>query len=1332
MADTQNNQEADEFGALAHEGVSSLRSRFEQLSQSERPPAGASSATVGSRPSSSAGFPRPSGARSLSARPPPSQHAMTVSGGASADVAATPSSAGTSSLRQPPPQTSSSSRSVSPLPGSSASSASADANSRPAHTKKPSDQKAVKQAPTAFGAAPPSLIINKPATAGQHHPSGGRNAAAATAAATPPQPQQPASAPTTTTKASSSTTPSIKVPPPRPPKPAEKFKILDDADLEHLRSQARVASLASKFTHGAQEGADRFSMAMNQAFSSQHARQRSHPAETTLRAPSHKDAPPRPAIPPKPLKGDPSSDSLLAMPGTMAALAIDADGYSPEVDGTSSVLSSGPSGAPPPLPSRTPDKSAADSVRRRRFSLSASKSTGSLPLLRDPLDDDRTPPLPPLPARRGPGAAPEINAAPSPAVLPPPQRVQPTATAAAATSAPVSRSVSSAYSIPTTTTASGPDVPARSGTGYTIQPPPPPPGGARLLERSHTHSRFFSSTHSSTPARPPARDDGSDSSDEDEYGEMAAHLLPPSSLAGPLSAGRPAGALGMPSAAELPDTSRANRRAPKFSPDCTTAARAAFQCFAACGHTVVTGSGDKVKVYRVGELATGLGEKLCTVGEHGNSKELKLTALEFRPPNHGVPPVPAMGIRSHGETADEGRYLWCGTKDGHLWELDVAEARTVHSRVNVHSAPIQLLRRIGNKMISMDESGKISVWLPQANEDPSLQGLRLSNQPITQRIALEKGSFAVMLGQQLWVAGPVSPRSAKDYNGSKGPRIRIYNPFADDKPFNATSKAVMMPPEMANGVGSVTGGTIVPTKPDRACLAHDSGHVSIWSRQTFECISVHKLGPGITAVAGVVKYLWAANRSGNIAVYDIDATPWRALKIWPAHKEPVMSIRVDEHGIGKVGRLQVASAGLDATVHLWDGTLSFDWIQLEKSKREVEFCTYRNLKILQATFNVDAANPVDLETSAENMELFPNMLRNACAVGGDPKAGGVTPDRPPDIIVFGFQELIDLESKKLTAKSLLLGSGKKRANDFGDRVSRQYRAWHDKLTSLVRLAMPPTCGYLLVQSESLVGLFTCVFVKQAEFKHVKETAISTVKTGMGGRYGNKGAVIARMVIDHTSLCFANCHLAAGQKHIKQRNADVADILESPTVFDDHYADPAAYVGGGDGSMILDHELCFWGGDLNYRIDLKRDTVLSAVGSSRLGPLVEADQLRRELKNNPTFRLKSFSEAPLSFLPTYKYDRGTHEWDTSEKSRIPAWCDRILWRSHNPDRIRCLEYRRWEATISDHRPVTAIFEAKVKAIDPAKSKVVEDELKARWATLEHGILETAEKYYDDPV
>ena len=66
------------------------------------------------------------------------------------------------------------------------------------------------------------------------------------------------------------------------------------------------------------------------------------------------------------------------------------------------------------------------------------------------------------------------------------------------------------------------------------------------------------------------------------------------------------------------------------------------------------------------------------------------------------------------------------------------------------------------------------------------------------------------------------------------------------------------------------------------------------------------------------------------------------------------------------------------------------------------------------------------------------------------------------------------------------------------------------------------------------------------------------------------------MIDDSSICFINCHLAAGQSHVRQRNADVAAILEDKELFpeSDALKEPLAYVNGGDGSMVLDHEIVF--------------------------------------------------------------------------------------------------------------------------------------------------------------
>jgi len=150
-------------------------------------------------------------------------------------------------------------------------------------------------------------------------------------------------------------------------------------------------------------------------------------------------------------------------------------------------------------------------------------------------------------------------------------------------------------------------------------------------------------------------------------------------------------------------------------------------------------------------------------------------------------------------------------------------------------------------------------------------------------------------------------------------------------------------------------------------------------------------------------------------------------------------------------------------------------------------------------------------------------------------------------------------------------------------------------------------------------------------------------------------------------------------------------------------------------MILDHEICILNGDLNYRIDtMGRDTVVSAVKNNNLAKLLERDQLLASKRKNPWFRLRTFSEMPITFAPTYKYDVGTDNYDTSEKKRAPAWCDRLLYRGRG--RIHQLDYRRHEVRVSDHRPVTGLFEIVIKTIEPKLREQKWDECQQKFLAL----------------
>ena len=58
---------------------------------------------------------------------------------------------------------------------------------------------------------------------------------------------------------------------------------------------------------------------------------------------------------------------------------------------------------------------------------------------------------------------------------------------------------------------------------------------------------------------------------------------------------------------------------------------------------------------------------------------------------------------------------------------------------------------------------------------------------------------------------------------------------------------------------------------------------------------------------------------------------------------------------------------------------------------------------------------------------------------------------------------------------------------------------------------------------------------------LRDVAVSTVKTGMSGKAGNKGAVAVHCLFHASSLCFVCSHFAAHQTKILERNQDFADI-----------------------------------------------------------------------------------------------------------------------------------------------------------------------------------------------
>ncbi|KAF7669618.1 hypothetical protein LDENG_00166730 [Lucifuga dentata] len=242
-------------------------------------------------------------------------------------------------------------------------------------------------------------------------------------------------------------------------------------------------------------------------------------------------------------------------------------------------------------------------------------------------------------------------------------------------------------------------------------------------------------------------------------------------------------------------------------------------------------------------------------------------------------------------------------------------------------------------------------------------------------------------------------------------------------------------------------------------------------------------------------------------------------------------------------------------------------------------------------------------------------------------------------------------------------------------------------------------GYVLVTSQRMQGLLLLVFAKYYHLPFLRGVQTETTRTGLGGYWGNKGGISARMSVFGHTICFLNCHLPAHMENSEQRMEDFESILQQQQ-FE-----------GQASTGVLDHDVVFWFGDLNFRIDdLDMQVVKSAIESNKLSMLWENDQLNMA-KDSETV-LEGFQEGPLKFPPTYKFDVGTDTYDTSVKKRKPAWTDRILWRLRatapagtspstrkrssisgltSGTKVTQHYYRsHMEYTVSDHKPVSSIF------------------------------------------
>ncbi|XP_071104406.1 synaptojanin-2-like [Haliotis cracherodii] len=292
-------------------------------------------------------------------------------------------------------------------------------------------------------------------------------------------------------------------------------------------------------------------------------------------------------------------------------------------------------------------------------------------------------------------------------------------------------------------------------------------------------------------------------------------------------------------------------------------------------------------------------------------------------------------------------------------------------------------------------------------------------------------------------------------------------------------------------------------------------------------------------------------------------------------------------------------------------------------------------------------------------------------------------EKPVDIYAIGFEEIVDLNASNIMSAST--ANAREWQKDLLKTISRDNK-------------------YVQLTHIQLVGVVLYVFIRPHLAPFIRDVAIEKVKTGLGGAAGNKGGVAIRMLVHSTSVCFVCAHLAAGQSQVNERNADYVEITRKMMF-------PM-------GRTISSHDYVFWCGDFNYRIDMDIDQVKDLVRSENWAALQHYDQLNVQRAEGKSFA--GFNEGKTNFPPTYKYDLFSDDYDTSEKSRTPAWTDRVLWRrKHLLPREqeeddpswsegKLVLYDRADLKTSDHRPVLALLDIDVLAVDEAcKERVMHE-------------------------
>ncbi|KAL1223087.1 Type II inositol polyphosphate 5-phosphatase 15 [Cardamine amara subsp. amara] len=444
---------------------------------------------------------------------------------------------------------------------------------------------------------------------------------------------------------------------------------------------------------------------------------------------------------------------------------------------------------------------------------------------------------------------------------------------------------------------------------------------------------------------------------------------------------------------------------------------------------------------------------------------------------------------------------------------------------------------------------------------------------------------------------------------------------------------------------------------------------------------------GILCMFTFCSRLWVSYSSGTVQVLDLEG---KLLGGWVAHSGPVIKM-----AIGGGYLFTLANHG---GIRGWNVTSPGpidNVLRADLAGKEFLYSRIENLKILAGTWNVG-------EGRASTDSLVSWL---GCAATG------------VEIVVVGLQEV------EMGAGVFAMSAAKETVGLEGSPLGQW---WLD----MIGKTLDEGSSFVRVGSRQLAGLLICVWIRNDLKPHVGDVDAAAVPCGFGRAFGNKGAVGVRLRLYDRLLCFVNCHFAAHLEAVNRRNADFDHVYRTMAFSRQSTSLNSGVAGASFGVSVprggnamgvntvearpelSEADMIIFLGDFNYRLDdITYDETRDFISQRCFDWLREKDQLHAEMEAGNVFQ--GMREAIIRFPPTYKFERhqaGLAGYDSGEKKRIPAWCDRILYRDSKkqlgvdcgldcPVVSSISQYDAcMDVTDSDHKPVRCIFSVKIARVD----------------------------------